>query len=135
MATSTRVDWLDFPSPSCRIQMIFPSRSTSKLFDLPKYLSIAFILTGSKEGRSNFCRSLIFGYPSTFFIVVRKKFMSSSVISLEGFCFCLCFLINLFFLDLIKYHYIGYIILKFCITGKARVNEAIVIIGIMKHLM
>ena len=56
-----------------------------------------------------------------FFIVVRKKFMSSPVISLKSFCLCLCFLINLFFfLDLIKYHYVTYIILKFCITGKAR---------------
>ena len=34
-----------------------------------------------------------------------------------------------------KISYVDYIILKFCITGKARVNEAIVIIGIMKHLM
>lgn len=100
LATSARVDWLELSS---RIHMIFPSRSTSRLFALSKYLSIAFILTRSKEGRSNFCRSLTLGYPLwTFFIVVKKKLISSSVISLEGFCFFI--LVNLFFfLDLIKY--------------------------------
>jgi hypothetical protein len=76
--------------------MIFPSRSISNLFDLSRYLSIVFILTEFKVGWSNFRKSLTFGYPFTFCKLVRKKSISSSVISFEGRTF---FFVNL--LDLI----------------------------------
>src|ERR671929_116864 len=77
--------------------MIFPSKSISILFDFSKYLSMAFILTRFNLGLSNLRKSLTFGYPFTFFIAVRKKFKSSSVISFTGLGF---FFVN--FLDLIK---------------------------------
>ena len=67
---------------------------------------MAFILTRFNLGLSNFRKSLTFGYPFTFFIVVRKKFNSSSVISFAGLGF---FFVN--FLDLIK-SYDVYIILN-----------------------
>jgi hypothetical protein len=67
--------------------MIFPPRSISNLFDFSKYLSIAFISARFNLGRSNFCKSLIFGYPPVFLMVVRKKVKSSSVNSFEGLGF------------------------------------------------
>ena len=102
LATSARLGSL-VSSFSWRIQMIFPSRSISNLFDLSRYLSIVFILIEFKVGWSNFRKSLTFGYPFTFCILVRKKSISSSVISFEGrtffffvnlldliYCYCIC---------------------------------------------
>ena len=92
LATSARLrSWL-----SSRTQMIFPSRSVSSVFDFSKYLSIEFILTILNLGLSNFCKSLIFGYPFAFFIDAMKKLISSSKISFSGLGF---FFVN--FLDLI----------------------------------
>src|SRR5438105_14386539 len=91
--------------------MIFPSRSISRLFDFSKYLSIVFILTIFNLGLSNFRKSLTFGYPFTFFIVVRKKFNSSSVISFTGLGF---FFVN--FVDLIKV-YVNYHFKSLCANG------------------
>ena len=102
LATSARLSSLA-SSFSWLIQMIFPSRSISNLFDLSRYLSIVFILTEFKVGWSNFRKCLTFGYPFTFCILVRKKSISSSVISFEGcaffffvnlldliYCYCIC---------------------------------------------
>ena len=86
LATSARLSPLA-SSFSWRIQMTFPSRSISNLFDLSRYLSIVFILTEFKVGWSNFRKSLTFVYPFTFCILVRKKSISSSVISFEGRAF------------------------------------------------
>jgi len=83
--------------------MIFPSRSISNLLDLSRYLRIVFIFTRFNVGWSNFCKFLTFGYPDTFLILFRKKFMSSSVISFIGLTFF--FFVNL--LDLINYYYIN----------------------------
>src|ERR1051325_10298991 len=97
--------------------MIFPSRSISRLFDFSKYLSIVFILTRFNLGLSNFRKSLTFGYPFTFFIVVRKKFNSSSVISFAGLGF---FFVN--FLDLIK-RYVNYHFKNLCANKNVYIHE------------
>jgi len=70
------------------IQTIYPSLSTMSLFDLCRYLRIVCIFTRFRDG-TIFCRSLIFGYPSTFFIEFIKIPISRSEISLEasGFFF------------------------------------------------
>ena len=105
LATSATLTlwWL---KPSSRIQIIFPSRSISNLFDFSKYLSIAFILTRFSFGPNNLFKSLTFGYPPVFFMVSRKKSKSSSVISFAALCF---FFVNFLFLIRIT---ISVIILK-----------------------
>ena len=89
--------------------MIFPSRSISKLFDLTRYLRIAFILIRLNFGPSNLFKSLTFGYPLYPLIVVKKKFKSYAVISLAGLSF-------------LSENFLGLIKVRLCTALKAYVT-------------